>query len=87
MKVMCINDNWIAPKGESTDFCPKFGDICTVIGIDTIFSREYYSLKEFVGVFLTTHFAPLSDIDEKEFEREYRNEFEKAMLAYLKSMP
>lgn len=75
MKVMCINDNWVVPKGvPEKGECPTFGEVCNVIGVDTMYEKDWYSLKEYKGLYRTDHFAPLSDIDGVEI-LEYEDRF------------
>lgn len=77
MKVVCIDDtagSLINPCG----FTIKEGEIYTVYRtfIGMITGKPCYALNEddYKGGYLCTRFIPVSDIDETEFERNYKTE-------------
>lgn len=76
MKVVCINDDW--DKGDIPVFnnCPKINDIVTVTETFVMYNKvPVYILKEYPSyLWEQENFAPISEIDETEFERNYNKE-------------
>lgn len=66
MKVICIDDHEF-PKNNC---CPSVGDTVTVesTGFDW---EPLYVLEGYNGVWSQRYFAPVSDIDERDSQREY----------------
>lgn len=66
MRVMCINDQWIAEKYDDTP-SPKYSEICEVANELEKFGKKFYILVGYPGsAFAANNFVPLSDIDEVE---------------------
>ncbi len=76
MKVICIKNgewNWtFNPKRPRPKTDPSFGEIVTVINTVDILGYTTYNLKEYPHLYNSRMFIPTSDIDEKEFIREYK---------------
>lgn len=71
MRVLCINDNWI--KEVENMPSPKFGDEDDVTGLIRQNGAEYYQLGNrfyHKSGFLSSHFIPLSEIDEMQLVEE-----------------
>lgn len=68
MRVMCINDKWKKHKAVIHNQHPVFGEVYTVVSTIEIYGISYYELEEMPPdtVFITDHFSPLSNIDERE---------------------
>lgn len=86
MKAICINDKWRdGRKINKGSRVPTFGEeveiIDTITATTDMFGKSiipgtYYKLSGFepTAGFISTHFSPISDIDETEMIREYQTE-------------
>lgn len=73
-KVICINDKPLFGEPEAV-WILKTGNVYEVISELKYNGFDYYELAEQPGVaYCVEHFAPLSEIDETEFERSYNKE-------------
>lgn len=73
MKVVCICDIWMDKHYVIYKVGPKVGDECEVVRTYTVRNLEVYELKgypDYLG-YRTSYFAPVSNIDETTFERNY----------------
>lgn len=79
MKVICINENWVAAEGKVVPDCaPKEGEDYTVITFGKCgcgCNVDVYKLAECGEYgYDATHFIRLSSIDETEMTREYQKQ-------------
>jgi len=74
MKVMCINDKWENTATREPCGGMQYGEIATVVGECTRFSRSYYEFSEYPGeAYDKKNFIPLSEIDETELVNQREN--------------
>lgn len=73
MKVLCIDNVWTYSDGKTPlpPPYPIFGEIYTVINYKKEEDGEWYYLEGMNDGWETCGFAPISDIDETEMERNY----------------
>ena len=76
MKVICISENWHSIIKENVPF-PAVGEECEVIESQEKYGRLFHVLGgRFPGgiMYAAENFAPISEIDETTFERNYNKE-------------
>lgn len=75
MRVICIDDKWEAYPGSSSGPFIKFGEIVTVAKAFKDSEGEWYNFSEYFGYdYEQCGFAPISEINETDFERNYQKE-------------
>lgn len=74
MKVICIDDSNYAAESKDSQYDIYFGDILTVRGFGS--DENWLTFVEYPEdcEWPKNKFAPLSSIDETEFERNYQKE-------------
>lgn len=83
-KVICINDKWQVEPGHEKTPAPVVGEEVEVIEAKETGDRSvtghyiipglWYRLLNYQLWHHSSHFAPVSDINETEFERNYNKE-------------
>jgi len=75
MKTICIKENWRDETGYDSkpEENPFVGEECLVIGSEVRWDKTFYQLGgrfDHTHRFISTHFAPLSNLDERQLVNE-----------------
>lgn len=75
MKVLCISDDWRNYSDYTEPPLPKIGEECIVIRSIYVnhLKTDFYQLEKYPQdvIYTSENFAPISDIDETQMERNY----------------
>jgi hypothetical protein len=77
MRVICIGDcRRVVSEKDKKQPVPTIGEECFVIDTVKAYGTFYYKLKNYPPKlnYLSAYFALISDIDETEFNRNYKTE-------------